>query len=430
MKLNFAHKQKWILTASLLSILSISYQNPQTSLNSGSFELSSTSVEGKPENLRADAKSDDKKSKTQASTVEEGACTTGDCKTTADGTKMSPTDLISILADLKKQNEALIAENKKLKEAQKEKDEDKKPVAKKSDDKKEEDCDSLKSSTQRKLCETKKVRAEFNAQIKEIKELCGKDAKCSLSSLKDLMEENADNEAAQPMIKQAFNSLVLANMSSMLYSKYSANQNNFREIMETMSELPEEYSGLQISLMEKIQQQAHIESQKISQNLQTTLKMSTQDPNYQNLTQQVNNDRSLLTQNSQLYTGLLQDSLNTTGDSNALDYYRTSYLGNMQQIIQSSYLATATTDTTQQQQQQTSLTQQLSQRTGRQMQVDNQLQQVNGLQSVDFTNSQQKMTLPTRAQGQTQWNLPQTQQGTTISQPQTTTRGGRGSRVN
>ncbi len=451
-------KQKWILTASLFTLLAGNYAFQMSSKNVGAVELSSSKpVSSKPAAAKPasnemetqneaylKSKADDKASeeatkkreddrdkemarllgqqkaetaKTQAATAEPGSCTSGDCKTTAAPSVLLKMDdynkLIARIAELEKQ----------------------KPAVKPEDDKKEDAKPETRAEKRERLAQEKKDKekekqdervAKFEDKMEDIKDKCDKDLQCLASEFTTALTRfDGKNAIPSAIVNRHFKSLISGPLAKSLYSDSADGHATLEVLQSLMSEIPSQYAGIKQITMDTVRYQAQLPATRVNQGYKSADALSKQN-NPQAYFQQLNQTREeqqALTVQSTAYTAAMEQSLRETGDQSSLSYYQRSYLPNMQKIMNSLMSPNGVDQAGQQQQQDTTTTTRTA-RTGQ-----NGVQ--NAAQNQQQNSNSQKMTNPstrtgTAGQQQLQWTTPTQNNGFQQGQPTTNSRGGRG----
>lgn len=442
-------KQKWFLTASLLAVLAgnsaLQSSFLSSSLNSGTFEMSSeakpvvvkpSDKTRQPEYVNPFLKNDPKK--TQAQSVESGACTSGDCKTTAAPSVLLKLEdynnLIARIAELEKQTaDAKAAEVKPV-------------VAKPTEttttepektETRSEKRDRLAQEKKDKELEKQDERvAKFEDKMENIKDKCDKDLSCLTSEFTSALDKfDGKNSIPAGVVNKYFKSMVSAPLSRSLYTDGPDSQASLEVLQSIMSDVPAQYRGIKEITMDAIRYQATVPANHINQGYKSADDLSKQN-NPQAYFQQINTTRDeqqTLTTQATSYTAVIEQSLRETGDTSSLSYYQRSYLPNMQKIMSSLTSPTSEVNTTTPTQNNNVNTTRDS-RNGQTAPVQN--QQPNPQFNNQFNNGPQdnsKMTNPQTRGGapqgvssQTAWTLSTPDNSFQQGQPSTTTRGGRG----
>lgn len=418
--------QKWILTASLFAVLAGNYAFQTSSINIGAIEMSSTKpVAAKPasnemetQNEAATRKREDDRDKevtrilglqkvearkTQAASVEEGACTAGDCKTTAAPSVLLKMDdynkLIARIAELEKQ----------------------KPAEKPAEEKKEEDKKETRAEKRERLAQEKKDKekekqderiAKFEDKMEDVKDKCDKDLQCLASEFTTTLARfDGKNSIPAPIVNKYFKSLIGGPLAKSLFNDSADGHATLEVLQSLMAEIPSQYAGIKQITMDTVRYQAQTPATRINQGYKSADALSKQN-NPQAYFQQLNQTREeqqALTVQSTAYTAAIEQSLRENGDQSSLSYYQRSYLPNMQKIMSS-----LTNPTGINQAEQRNETTTRNSRTG---------------QTV-APSQQQKMTNPPSrsgsAQQQVPWTTPTQNSGFKQGQPTTNSRGGRG----
>jgi hypothetical protein len=450
-------KQKWFLTASLFTLLAGNYAFQMSSQNIGAVELSSSKpVAAKPaaakpasnemetqndtylkdkakkekeQEIATQKREDDRDkemsrilglqkvetAKTQAASVEEGSCTSGDCKTTAAPSVLLKMEdynkLIARIAELEKQ----------------------KPAVKPEEDKKEDAKPETRAEKRERLAQEKKDKekekqeervAKFEDKMEDIKDKCDKDLQCLASEFTTALTRfDGKNAIPSAIVNRHFKSLIGGPLAKSLYNDSADGHATLEVLQSLMSEIPSQYAGIKQITMDTVRYQAQLPATRVNQGYKSADALSKQN-NPQAYFQQLNQTREeqqALTVQSTAYTAAMEQSLRENGDQSSLSYYQRSYLPNMQKIMNSLMNPNGVDQAGQQQQQDTTTTTRTA-RTGQ-----NGVQ--NAAQNQQQNSNSQKMTNPSTrggAQQQLQWTTPTQNSGFQQGQPTTNSRGGRG----
>lgn len=445
-------KQKWFLTASLFTLLAGNYAFQMSSKNIGAVEMSSNkpvaaksakatpasnemetlndtylkdkAKKDKEQEIATQKREDDRDkemsriiglqkvetAKTQAASVEEGACTSGDCKTTAAPSVLLKMDdynkLIARIAELEKQ----------------------KPAVKPEEDKKEDAKPETRAEKRERLAQEKKDKekekqdervAKFEDKMEDIKDKCDKDLQCLASEFTTALTRfDGKNAIPAAIVNKHFKSLIGGPLAKSLYNEGADMQTTMQTLLSLMSEVPSQYSGIKQITMDTVKFQTQIPATRVNEGYKATNNLSKQNnpQAYFEQLHQTQEEQKTLATMSNAYSVAIAQGLREDGDQSSLSYYQRSYLPNMQKIM-NSLMSPNGVDQAGQQQQDTTST-----RTARTGQTVQNQQQNSNLQ---------KMTNPstrtgTAGQQQLQWTTPTQNSGFQQGQPTTNSRGGRG----
>lgn len=373
---------KWILTASLLSLLVTQYSNQSSSLsiakahaqysNSGEYVLASrvpadvtttTSTDASTatttsndataaaiaEFAAANSTSSDA-SKTEASANTEGACTE-DCETPSTDQKTIQ-DLVTRISSL----ENML---KQLKEAQptapttttaaaEENDSDcEKPEANASRDDKREYAKCIKDEKEQ--IRKDKIKEKFEDRVADLEDKCDKDLECLSSGLTSLLSRfTGKNAPAAADVNKAFRSLMAAPLAAALYSDNpEVLESTLASLQGLMQDMPDDYRSLKQSIMNAVKNQATVAAKKVSDGyarLQTLSQQNNPQAYFETL-QETKLEEQKLTYLSNSYSSSIEQSLQMTNDVTTLSYYQKSYVPDMKKILASMMAPTQPTTT-------------------------------------------------------------------------------------
>jgi hypothetical protein len=405
-------KQKWFLTAALFTVLAGNYAFQTSSKNSGAFEMSSVSDESDTQKRENDRDKEmarllglqkTESKKTQAASVESGACTSGDCKTSVGST---------VLLKLEDYNKliARVAELEKAKTAD---------AAKPSEDKKEDAAKpETRAEKRERLAEEKRTKlkdkqdelvAKFDDKMEDVKDKCDKDLQCLTSEFTNVLAKfDGKNSVPAAIVNKQFKSLIAGPLSRSLYNDSGDQQASIEAMQALLSDIPSQYSGIKQITIDTVRLQALTLASRVSQGYKSAEALSKQN-NPQAYFQQMNQTREeqqTLSAQASTYTAAIEQTLRETGDQSTFGYYQRSYLPNMQKIMNSMMLP-----------------------------ATNEVQTLN-VQAAESNNNRNSRNGEVTAQTQNQqpvnnqpipWNLSNSNNGVQQGQPSTNTRGGRGS---
>lgn len=469
------NKQKWILTASLLAVLSMNYQYQSSSQESGSFEFASKSPaaaapanetetlnESYLKDLKEKAQSkkeDDRDAEmsrilrsksvktTQAASTEPGACTAGDCKTeAAPYTRLLTADLAKLFAKIESQDKTIsdlqgqIASNKGSVAA--------KPETKKEESSdKPENCNDLKSRSEKRECLAEQKRdkerekqedrvAKFEDKMEDVKDKCDKDIQCLTTEFTAALSKfDGRNSIPQATVNKYFKQLIAGPLAKSLFAEGGTSYETVELLNTLMNDIPSTYGDLKKITMDSVRYQAMTPARKVNEGYKLTQDLSKQNnpqAYFQQLAQTQEDHRTLNSMVS-AYSGVIESSIRETGDSSAFAYYQKSYMPNMQKLLSTIMNPTGldqsipANDPSAQQQQQVSNSSRTT-RTQLNTNTSGQAPQLGQDARIMNTQYQGRTGQPATTlnnNGQ-QWQFQNQNQGFQQSAPSTTTRGGRG----
>lgn len=467
------NKHKWLLTATLLAVLSMNYVYQESSVAAGSYEMSSTAASNEMETLNQSYMSSQKPSempkapkpatapssgdrsealaKIEAAVSEPGACTTGECRTSAD-----PSVTIK-LADFKKLVElarSALAEGQNS-PARSEKPAEKpseRPAAPAHDSAKQqaadekEDCNKIKSRQEKRECLAEQKREKekekqdaitekFEDKMEDIKDKCDKDLECLATEFTSALSRfDGRNAVPATVVSRYFKSMIASRLSGQLFSENGTSNETLQILSSLMSDIPERYKSIKTATMDAVRSQALQSGSRVNQAYKNAQELSKQN-NPQAYLQQVSQAREehqMLDAQTKLYSGVIEQSLREISDTSALSYYQRTYYPNMQKIMMS-LLNPNGVDANGQTQTTAASDNTRNTRSGGQGTTTTTT--TNGMPPVpqiDFSRGNSRIgndgkIAPPSVQNPVQWSVPATNNGMNVGTPTNTTRGGRGS---
>ena len=361
-------KQKVLLTAALLSVLAGNYAFQTSSIslqkNSGSFDMSSNEMETQNDaylksvketaaevalqkreddrdkeitrilGLKAEAK------KTQAASVEVGACTSGDCKTTAAPSVLLKLEdynkLLARIDELEKKKAADAVEAKKEEVTKTETRQEKRDrIAQEKKDKEKDKQDERVT--------------KFEDKMQDVQDKCDKDLQCLATEFTAALGKfDGKNAIPAAYVNKYYKSLIGGQLAKSLFTDGADSQASLEVLQTMMTDIPERYRGIKEITMDSVRYQAMAPANRISQGFKNATELSKQN-NPQAYFQQLNQtqaDQQALTAQANTYSAVIEQSLRENGDNSSIGYYQRSYLPNMQKIMSSLNSPTGVTQTT------------------------------------------------------------------------------------
>ncbi len=459
------NKHKWLLTATLLAVLSMNYIHQESSLASGSYEMSSTAASNEMETLNdsyvasqkpAGEKSETEKRqealrKIEAAASEPGACTTGECTSSAEPSVTVKLSDYKKLLELAKKT----LEEERSSQARAEKPADKpaekaQATAKKEESSDEkEDCNKLKSRQEKRDCLAEQKRekekekqdaiiTKFEDKMDDIKDKCDKDLQCLATEFTSALSRfDGRNAVPTTVVSKYFKSMIGGPLSRSLFNENGTSSETLEVLNSLMSEIPERYKSIKTNTMDAIRSKALMSGSRVNETYKNAQELSKQNNPQAYLQQlgQAREEHQTMNQQSSVYSAVIEQSLRETGDVSALSYYRSTYYPNMQKIMLSLMNPNGIDANGQTQPQVTQLPDNNSRNSRTSGQAAPTTTNPNGIPQVpqvDFNRSNSrvggdgKMTQP-GIQNPVQWSVPATNNGINVGTPTNTTRGGRGS---
>lgn len=457
MKTNQTNSAKWLLSTALIALLASTYSfqgQANRPAISGEFSLASTdggsfdkdappmpltkssdSIIIKPTKIVAPKiiekplylLSDDEVKKTEASIVAEGACESGDCKTTvsAEAPKTSLEDIVKQLQiEIMQLKEQLTAKKSEPVAPAK-------PAAKvgvyseecgeaSAEETSSEKRARLSCEKQAKVKEKQDARiAKFEDKVDELKYKCDGDLECLSSDFADLLSRY-DGKDALPAntVNKAFKNVVGAELAKALYSGDNTKLESAMSVLQNiMSNVPAEYSSVKQITMEVVKSKAQASADNLKQSYAQLSQYSEQKNSqaYMQTMQSIQQEQPALNYLSNTYSNTIRNSLAFADDTTALNYYQKTYLPDMNKLMAnimapqaSTTTVNGTATTTRQDRTSTTVT------TPAQPNFENAIpNDMNG-----------KMVSPTQ-----QWQFQNAPSGVQIGAPAMNSMGGRGARV-
>lgn len=341
---NFNMNIKWVLTASLLALLTTQGAYQFSSLNknnSGELNLSSEA---------APSKTSSKQVKTEASSSAEAVCTTGECTVSvAEFNQMMAkiSSLEAMIVELKNQKPqstqapapesvptapaTTVAQNINL-------DSNCDPA--RSDETRQERRDRLAcEKEEREQAKSDALVERFEAKMERLQDRCDQDVNCLAEGFtSEISKYTGSKKLPAAIIVNYYRLMVTTPLEKVLYSSNPEDLTSSISTLQTvLQNLPEQYSSLKKDLLAKVQTQTRVAATKVAQsysNLNTLSKQNNPEAYFQAY-QQTQQDHSALTYLSNSYSSSIVESLNTNSDFSALDYYKKTYIPDMQKIMSS-----------------------------------------------------------------------------------------------
>lgn len=411
---------KWVLTSSLVAVLASTYSFRSFSQTqvAGEFNMSSTAKE-EPADLQ--------KSKTEGQAPAEGNCD-GECVTAFKPiTLQTQEDYEKFVARITQDILSKI-ESKPASEKQPEQQTEK-PVEKEltaveeecgiasADETRQEKRDRLDCEKDFKAQVKKDERlAKFEERMEKIQDKCDKDLDCLTSEFSSALSRYDGKNAIDAAIVNKYYKRMIE--PEFLKSLYSDDQEKMElalsAINNLITEIPENYKSVKQNTMIAIQRQANTVAETLRKT-RTDLQSANDPQKYFEALPQIEKTQSQFDYLTQSYSQTLVNSLQASNDTTAADYYRKSYLPDMNKLL---ILSRSTLSTGQQVNNQNP-NQTLSEQTPGQSRDDR--NQISPNQTTDIN----KMTQPTLEQN---WNYLDQNQYNTINfgSPSSTSRGTRG----
>lgn len=447
MKASIINK-KWILTSTLVFVLAGQYAYQSSSIeipkahafsqkNSGEYVLASTDDRqpaqvAKPADTRPGRPPLKDPKKTEGGTTAPGTCE-GCKETPAPPTAEEFAQLLAEIDLLKKENAEAKKEKEESKDTKEEKElteieekcgtvaDDEGKTSKQKASAKRRRAACIKKETQKE--DLKERREDFKLDIADVKADCtdidGKeDLMCMTEGFKDTLAEYTGEKAVPASdIQMAYNGLIAPGLKKALYSSNPDDVDKATAVLESLSLLEDkaEYKSLKQSLMNSVKTQAQAATLKVNNSYATAKTLLDQkDPQAVAAFQTAQFEQQKLIGLSQAYSNSIYTSLNTVNDQTSLDYYKNSYVGDVNKILAGINPAgTATTQPT------TTTGGTTTTTPGRDGGRTNEttLPQPNGGTTVDNKMTRDNWSIPT-SNGQVQFGTPTpTQRGGRGSQP-------------
>lgn len=421
MKHSSTLNKKWILTASLLAVLSTQYSfesssqkfNSASAVNNyGEFVLASKS--GDP--TKVDDLNNNNKIKTEAMSITD--CPDGTCKTIVlsptNSFKLSMDDFAKFTALFKIANPtttpvttAAVANPDSDCEpySPTETAQEKRDRIKCEKEEKKTAKEDAKKAKEEELKE--KLQEKFQEKVDALSDKCNQDLECLSSGFTSILSR-FDGKKSLPdsTVKEAFKSAVGPSLKKALVSGDLDAMENAQSLLQDM---PEKYKSLKQNIILAVKAQATITANKVSAEYSAVNELAKQNKTqeYFQALATAQQDHQNLNTMVLSYSRSIEQSLSSSQDTSTIAFYQKSYVPDMNKIMAAVISGVQTLDP-----------------------KNNTRNDRNGATGVNGTGStalpvQEKMT-----RDNSNWTVPSTNQGVQFGTPANQSRGGRGPNLN